>query len=224
MITLVFSHLVANGRRRKKLIHSIEHDGGVVTDRKQIRGVLVGYYKNLFRKQPFGTLRSGEEVWANSGRLSAEDNIILSKPFSEEEVRNVVFNMKENTASGLDGFSVTFYKNFWEVIKGDLLAMVNDFYLGNLDIARLNYGVIKLVPKVKEANNVKQYRPNCLLNTNFKIFTKLIMERLTGYVGKLISTSQTTFIKGRYIVDGAVILHEVMHELRVKKAKRVIYL
>jgi hypothetical protein len=50
------------------------------------------------------------------------------------------------------------------------------------------------------------------------------MERLTGYVGKLISTSQTTFIKGRYIVDGAVILHEVMHELRVKKAKRVIYL
>jgi hypothetical protein len=26
--------------------------------------------------------------------------------------------------------------------------MVNDFYLGNLDIARLNYGVIMLVPKV----------------------------------------------------------------------------
>jgi hypothetical protein len=131
----------------------------------------------------------GEEVYTNSGRLSAEGDAILSKPFIEEEVRNVVFNMKENTASGPDGFSVTFYNNFWEVIKGDLLAMVNDFYLGNLDIARLNYGVITLVPKVKEDNNVKQYRPICLLNISFKIFTKLIMERLTGCVDKLIRTS-----------------------------------
>jgi hypothetical protein len=131
----------------------------------------------------------GEEVYTNSGRLSAEGDAILSKPFIEEEVRNVVFNMKENTASGPYGFSVTFYNNFWEVIKGDLLAMVNDFYLGNLDIARLNYGAITLVPKVKEDNNVKQYRPICLLNISFKIFTKLIMERLTGCVDKLIRTS-----------------------------------
>ena len=33
--------------------------------------------------------------------------------------------------------------------------MVNDFFLGELDISRLNRGVITLVPKVKDANNVK---------------------------------------------------------------------
>jgi hypothetical protein len=86
--------------------------------------------------------------------------------------------------------------------------------MGNLDISRLNYGVITLIPKIKEANNVKQYRPICLLNVSFKIFTKLIMNRLTPFAGGLINPSQTAFIRGRYIVDGAVILHEVMHELK----------
>ena len=62
------------------------------------------------------------------------------------------------------------------------MGMVNDFYLGNLDIKRLYYGVITLVPKVKYANDVKQFRPICLLNVSFKIFTKLMMDRLTGVV------------------------------------------
>jgi len=34
------------------------------------------------------------------------------------------------------------------------------------------------------------------------------------------STSQIAFIKGRYILDGAVILHENMHELSQKKVER----
>ena len=70
---------------------------------------------------------------------------------------------------GPNGFTVTFYKKFWHTIKGDLMEMMNDFFLGQLDIARLNYGVITLVPKVTDAKDVKQFRPICLLNMSFKI-------------------------------------------------------
>ena len=101
--------------------------------------------------------------------------------------------------------------------------MMNDFYMGNLDISRLNYGVITLVPKVAEANNVKLFRPICLLNVSFKIFTKLLAYRLAKVIGKIISPSQTAFIKGRYIVDGAVMLHEIMHELQTKNLRGVIF-
>jgi hypothetical protein len=40
---------------------------------------------------------------------------------------------------------------------------------------------------------------------------------------KLISPSQTTFIRGRFITDGAVILHEIVHELRSKRQLGVIF-
>lgn len=82
------------------------------------------------------------------GRLSEADNREITKPFMEEEVKKVIFDMKENSAPGLDGFGVVFYKRCWGIIKGELLEMVNDFYMGNLDINRLNYGVITLIPKV----------------------------------------------------------------------------
>ena len=146
----------------------------------------------------------------------------MTKPFTEE-VRKSVFDMKENTAPSPDGFGVSFYKHCWNVIKGELMGMINDFYLGNLDLARLNYGVITLIPKVMYANNVKQFIPICLLNVSFfKIFTKLIMDRLAKIAGRIISPSQTAFIKGRYILDGAVMLHEIVHELQTKKMEGVI--
>ena len=45
-----------------------------------------------------------------------------------------------------------FFKNGWEILKGDIINMFKDFHEGLLDIKWLNYGVITLVPKLKEAN------------------------------------------------------------------------
>jgi hypothetical protein len=100
--------------------------------------------------------------------------------------------------------------------------MVGDFNESRLDLQRLNYGVITLVPKVREANSIKQYRPICLLNVDFKIFPKLLMDRLTPMADKLISMNQTTSIKGRNIL-GVVILHEILYEFRKSDRKGVIF-
>lgn len=102
------------------------------------------------------------------------------------------------------------------------MLLVEDFYKGNLDIQRLNYGAITLVPKVKDAFNVRQFRPICLLNVSFKIFFNLLMNRFSGIADRIIDKGQTAFIKGRYILDGVVILHETLHELRRKKMRGVI--
>jgi hypothetical protein len=82
--------------------------------------------------------------------------------------------------------------------------------------------MISLIPKSKEANNIRQYRPICLLNVDYKWFSKVFTLRLTPWVDKLISRNQTAFIPGRYILEGVVILHEILHELRVKKLQGII--
>jgi hypothetical protein len=103
------------------------------------------------------------------------------------------------------------------------MKMVQDFNSNALDLRRLNYGVITLVPKVQEANMIRQYRPICLLNVDFKIFPKLLIDRITPLADKIISESQTAFIKGRSILEGVVILHEVIHELKRFRNKGVIF-
>jgi hypothetical protein len=82
--------------------------------------------------------------------------------------------------------------------------------------------MISLIPKSKEANNIRHFRPICVLNIDYKIFTKVLTKRLSSLADKLISKSQTAFIPGRFILEGVITLHEILHELRVKKTKGVI--
>ena len=104
--------------------------------------------------------------------------------------------MAHNKAPGPDGFPMEFYQKFWEVIKGDLLSMFHALYSGDLPLFSLNFGVISLIPKVQEANIIQQYRPICLLNVSFEFFIKVATNRVNVVVDKVISPTQTTFLRG----------------------------
>jgi hypothetical protein len=130
--------------------------------------------------------------------------------------------MKYNKAPRPDDFPIEFYQIFWETIKGDLMALFHDFYEDKLPLFSLNFGIITLLPKQKEATHIKQYCPICLLNVSFKIFTKVATNRMTGVATKLINPSQMAFIPGRNIMEGVVILHETIHEIQRKQMSGVI--
>jgi hypothetical protein len=63
----------------------------------------------------------------------------------------------------------------------------------------------------------------CLLNVDFKIFPKLLIDRLTPMADNLISKNQTAFIKGRSILEGVVTLHEILHEFKWSGEKGVLF-
>jgi hypothetical protein len=43
-----YFHSVANGRLRKKLIHSLVQDGGTIEGHKNLKSYITNYYKGLF--------------------------------------------------------------------------------------------------------------------------------------------------------------------------------
>jgi hypothetical protein len=156
------------------------------------------------------------------GRLDSVQKENLIRPFTMEEVERALKEMRTETTPGPDGFPIVFYKKFWRVIKWWVIQMLEDFYYGKLNLSRLNYGIIVLIPKIKEVVNVKQFRPICLLNVFYKFFTKVLASRLTGVADDIISENQTTFITGRNILEGVLILHEVIHELSSKSQNGII--
>jgi hypothetical protein len=91
--------------------------------------------------------------------LSESEAETSIKPFSEQEIKVALDDMKKNSAPGLDGLHVQFYKCFWNHVREPVMEMFNKFYVGELNLSRLNYGLISLIPKLKEANNIKQYSP-----------------------------------------------------------------
>jgi hypothetical protein len=150
--------------------------------------------------------------------VTASENEFLIAPFTELEIRNAVFDMEHNKAPGPDGFPAEFYQNFWEIIKGDLMQMFLDLHAGVLPLFSLNFDVITLLPKVQEANMIQQYRPICLLNVSFKFFTKVATIRVNAMADRIVSPTQTAFMRGRNILERVVILHETIHELHKKQS------
>jgi hypothetical protein len=63
--------------------------------------------------------------------------------------------MKKIKAAGLDGLPIEFYQTRWEFSKEDMCDLFSNFSIGSLDIERLNYGIITLLPKVKYVNKIQ---------------------------------------------------------------------
>jgi hypothetical protein len=112
---------------------------------------------------------------------------------------------------------VAFFKRYWDILRGPILQILNDFTLGRVDIALLIFEIISLIPKVKGADDIKQFRPIALINVIFKIVAKAYAIRLAPLAHRTIDRNQTTFINGRCLHEGVLALHEIAHELRVKK-------
>jgi hypothetical protein len=178
--------LLANGRHRKTRIFQLEDGNSIITGDAQLKEHITSYYKNMFGPSEESLISLDESQTEDIPQVSDLENEFLTKPFTHEEVRAAIFQMEHNKAPGLDGFSPEFYQVFWGLIKNDLMALFSDFHQGTLPLNRLNFGNIILLPKKKDARVVQQYKPICLLNVSFKIFTKVAKNRLSTIVQKLI--------------------------------------
>ena len=218
-----YFHLVANGKHRKTRIFQLQDGDQLINGDANLKSYITTYYKGLFGPPDDSDLQFDENNFVDIPQVSQLENEALIQEFTEKEIKEAIFQMEHNKAPSPDGFPAEFYQVFWDVIKDDMLDLFRDFHNGTLSLFSLNFSTIILLPKCAEAMKIQQYRPICLLNVSFKIFTKVATNRIMSVAQKVISPTQTAFIPGRNIMEGVVILHETMHELHRKNKSAVIF-
>jgi hypothetical protein len=149
-------------------------------------------------------------------------NLVLQVAQVKSDANNQSQNSKKLTQVNFKVFICIgwFFQVFWNLIKDDLMAMFKHFHLGRLLFVSLNFGTIALITKQKEVKQIQQYRPICMLNISFKIFTKVLNNRLIGIANKMVRSSQTSFLPRRNILLGVVVLHELY--MSCMKRKRMV--
>ena len=151
---------------------ALEGNASTVTKPEGIMNIAVNYYKNLFGFQDKININLKDDFWEDGEKVSDTHNCILDTPFSEKEIKDAVFGSYAEGAPGPDGFPFLFYQQFWDLIKGDLFALFNDWERGDLDLFRLNFSLLTLVPKEADATRMEKFRPLAMINCSFKIFAK----------------------------------------------------
>jgi hypothetical protein len=74
--------------------------------------------------------------------------------------------------------------------------MFNEWFDGNLDIYRLNFAMITSIPKENDARSMKKFR---LISCSF--YKKIVTNRYALVIGRVISSCQSSFIIGRFILE-----------------------
>jgi len=129
------------------------------------------------------------------------------------EVKNVVFGLNQDGASGPDGFGACFFQTYWEIVKKDVFDAVIQFFQTGWLPPNYNSNTLILIPYYPNADSIDQYRPIALVNFKFKIITKVLADRLSHILPNLISKEQRGFIRGRNIKGCIALTSEAINVL-----------
>jgi hypothetical protein len=212
-----YFHKIANGRKRKNTVISLENNGELIVGDENLLKHATEYYAELFGPEEDHNIHIDQALWDECEQVSDAENENLCKAFSEQEVKEALFQMEKHKSAGPDKIPIEFYQVCWDIVKHDIMQLFDDFHKGKVDICIINYGVITLLPKVSDATRIQQFRPICLLNCLYMLITKTLTIRLAAVAGKLIHQNQTAFMKNRNIMSGIMVLHEILHENKKEK-------
>ncbi|PNX68012.1 cysteine-rich receptor-like protein kinase, partial [Trifolium pratense] len=147
----------------------------------------------------------------------------LIKPFSLDEVKAAVWDCDNYKSPGPDGINFGFIKDFWAEMQGDVMRFISDFHRNGRLTKGLNATFIALIPKVDSPQRLNDFRPISLVGSLYKILAKVLANRLRLVMGSVVSASQTAFVQGRQILDGILVVNEVVDEARKSKKELLLF-
>ena len=137
-----------------------------------------------------------------------------------EELYAALKSMNGSTSPGPDGYTVPFYKTFWNELGALVFDYVNECYKTSTIPEQIRDSITILIPKKnKDTSSVESFRSISLLNVFFKIMTKSLARRVARVIDTLINEDQTAFIKGRFIGENVRMALDVINFARENDKK-----
>ncbi|GJV66860.1 putative RNA-directed DNA polymerase, eukaryota, reverse transcriptase zinc-binding domain protein, partial [Tanacetum coccineum] len=217
--TKVF-HGMINQRRRKQSIQGILINGVWISDPHHVKTAFLKFYHDKFKAQT-AHVNFGNHLAFKS--ISPSERISLEGHVSVDEIREAVWDCGSEKAPGPDDFSFLFLKKFWELLKHDVERFVMDFFATSRMPMGVNSAFITLIPKLPNPDLITDFWPISLIGLQHKIVAKILANRLAKVVHKLVSPEQSAFISGRQILDGPLMLSEIIDWYKKRGKKRMVF-
>lgn len=149
-------------------------------------------------------------------RLSAEEHVFLSKPFSVDEIWLAMKSTHPTKAPEPDGFHAQFYQQHWETVGPSISNMLLIVLNSGGSMHMLNDTFITLISKIKKPKSMMDFHPISLCNVLYKIFSKVLVNRIKPILSNIIGDAQSAFVSNRLILYNIIIASEVFHWLITK--------
>ena len=114
----------------------------------------------------------------------------MNNTITGTEIEAVIKNLPKNKSPGPDGFTGEFYHTFREELMPYPSKTLSENFRGR------NASKLILIPKPKTTQKNENHRPVSLMNTDAKILSKILANRIQQHIKKLTHHYQDGFTPG----------------------------
>jgi hypothetical protein len=130
------------------------------------------------------------------------------------EVHKAMRGAPSGRAPGLDCIPVELYRKFKDAFTPLLTRLFTAIAtLGDMPTG-FHEGLVTIIHKAGERSDPANYRPITLLNTDYRLYAKVLALRLNPHLDSIIDREQTAFVPERQIGENVMLLQCLPHLLR----------
>lgn len=180
-----------------------DKNGNLVLDKESGTKVWKDYFEELLNCD----LSENRNVEENVNYQHVQPQVL---PPSEQDVEEAVKQLKCNKAPGEDGITSDIIKGGGQILVKEIHKLIASAWEKEIVPEEWKEALIIPLHKKGDKQLCSNYRGISLLNTVYKIFSKILLSRLNPYTESIIEEQQTGFMKGRSTIDQVFLLKQVV--------------
>ncbi|KAK4518914.1 uncharacterized protein ATC70_009140 [Mucor velutinosus] len=218
-----------NQRQLKQLRHPVTQE--LHSDQGTMSEIAGSFYTNLYTPTPpdARSMRLLLDQITPDMQLDGEQQSLLELPV---ELDDLLFECKRSpkfASPGSDGIPYQLLRLILKFppLHSLITTVYNDALTKGIFPASWNVSLMTILYKKNDPNDMANYRPISLCNTDYKLLTRLLNHRMMEVAKQLINENQAGFVPGRFIAQNAlrcqVIMEDAERTMNLAKKNNVIH-
>uniref|UniRef100_A0A8D9ELZ3 Craniofacial development protein 2 n=1 Tax=Cacopsylla melanoneura TaxID=428564 RepID=A0A8D9ELZ3_9HEMI len=184
-----------------------DNEGNVTNERARVLEIWKQYFEDLLNCEPTDEIR---ETPADEQNVTLDDEENTTDEPTFGEVQKIIKNMKGGKSPGEDGIPIEVLKSGGEAVQKFVYKLILKIWKMETIPSEWNEAVVIPLHKKGDKLQCTNYRGISLLNTTYKILSKLILNRLNLREVELIGDHQAGFVKERSTIDQIYVFKEIV--------------
>ena len=180
------------------------------SSQKDLENILVDFYRSLFTNDVLDMQVQTEIIDTLEFSLSDSEREACEGVFTIDELHAALKGLQTGKTPGSDGLSTEFYLCFWNDLGESLLSVLNESFHASSLAGSQYEGLLRLIHKKDDRRLPKNWRPISLLNTDYKLASKVITERLKKVMCSIVHQDQTCGVVGRSIFSNLNLVRDIL--------------
>eukprot|EP00965_Chrysotila_dentata_P149015 4922058-Pleurochrysis_carterae.AAC.1 len=184
---------------------------------QEIAEEAANYYEHLYSPQIENnqTINAKHRLIKNIKEWGVENTTsqAAGEDIKEEKISKVMTFLPKGKAPGPDRIPNEFYSAFANLLAPIYMKFFNHIHQNTRTPKGFANGLISILHKKGTREDIRNYRPITLLNSDYKVLTRILAHRSRALATQFVSNDQIGFVPNTFIAESTLLINMIQAHL-----------